>query len=474
MSLIAELKRRNVFRVGAAYAIVAWLLIEVASVILPALHLPDWALTLLVVFVVAGFPLALIVAWAFEMTPQGIKRETAVDPDESITRNTGRKLDFAIIGLLAIAVVYFAVDKFVLDAETGQAEVAAEQVPTAEPVAQEKSIAVLPFANMSEDANNEFFADGISEELLNLLAKIPELRVIARTSSFAFKGKEVDIADIANKLNVAHVLEGSVRKSGNQVRITAQLIRTADSTHLWSEIYDRTLDDIFMVQEEIAATVVEQLKLTLLGEAPHIITTDPEAYTQVLQANYLVSRSTAEDYERAVVLYQRALKIDPAYPLAWVGLTSVYSNQVHAGFRPPADGARLARDAARQADALNPNLASVQRALAYVAMTFDQDLSATARHLTRGLELDPRDIDLLSDATLFLAYLGRQQPSIALGQHAVARDPEDPRTHFALALAYFVAGRWDESIRTNRTSSQAESRFCVGAALHRCGVAVPG
>jgi hypothetical protein len=188
MSLIAELKRRNVFRVGVAYAIVAWILIEVAHTAFPTLQLPDWTTTLITVLLIMGFPVALVIAWAFELTPEGIKRETAVDPAESITHVTGRKLDFAIIGLLAVAVVYFAVDKFVLE----QAEV------TAESVAREKSIAVLPFANMSGDPDQEFFSDGISEELLNVLAKVKELRVISRTSAFAFKGTNTSVPEIAN------------------------------------------------------------------------------------------------------------------------------------------------------------------------------------------------------------------------------------------------------------------------------------
>ncbi len=176
MSLIAELKRRNVFRVGVAYAIVAWLLVEVASVVLPALHLPDWTLTFLIIVILAGFPLVLIFAWAFELTPEGIKRETAVDPAESITSKTGRKFDFAIIGLLVIAVVFMFVDNYVLEAEPEQTEVAAEQVPSVEPVEREKSIAVLPFANMSGDPEKDFFSDGISEELLNVLARVKGLR----------------------------------------------------------------------------------------------------------------------------------------------------------------------------------------------------------------------------------------------------------------------------------------------------------
>jgi TolB-like protein len=218
MSLIAELKRRNVFRVGAAYAIVAWLLIEVASVLLPTFDAPDWVMKAFSSLVILGFPLALIFAWAFELTPEGIKRESAVSPDESITHVTGRKLDFAIIGLLALAVVFMFVDNYVLEAEPEEAGI------TAGSVTEEKSIAVLPFANMSGDPEQEFFSDGISEELLNVLAKVKGLRVTSRTSAFAFKGTNTSIPDIAEKLGVEHVLEGSVRMAGDRVRITTQLI----------------------------------------------------------------------------------------------------------------------------------------------------------------------------------------------------------------------------------------------------------
>ena len=244
MSLIAELKRRNVFRVGVAYAIVAWLLVEVASVLLPTFEAPVWVMKAFSSLVILGFPLALILAWAFELTPEGIKRESAVDPAESITQVTGRKLDFAIIGLLALAVAYFAVDKFVLQAD---------RIPAAESTEQVKTIAVLPFANMSGDPEQEFFSDGISEELLNVLAKVKGLRVTSRTSAFAFKGTNTSIPEIAEKLGVDHVLEGSVRMAGDRVRITAQLIEVdTDSrfdSHLWSESYDRDLSDIFAVQD---------------------------------------------------------------------------------------------------------------------------------------------------------------------------------------------------------------------------------
>jgi len=289
MSLIAELKRRNVFRVGVAYAIVAWLLIEVASVLLPTFDAPDWVMKAFSSLVILGFPLALILAWAFELTPEGIKREADVDRTESITHVTGRKLDFAIIGLLALAVVYFAVDKFVLQPAPEPTEVIAEAVPAAEPTMQVKTIAVLPFVNMSGDPEQEFFSDGISEELLNVLAKVKGLRVTSRTSAFAFKGTNASIREIAAELGVEHVLEGSVRMAGERVRITTQLIDVETDSHLWSASYDRELSDIFAVQDEIAAKVGEALKVALLGVDSTLIRSIPETSIDVY-SDYLLAR----------------------------------------------------------------------------------------------------------------------------------------------------------------------------------------
>ena len=270
MSFFSELKRRNVFKVAAAYIIVGWLLLQVSDTLVPALHLPEWFHSGVAFLLIIGFPLAVIFAWAFEMTPDGLKREKEVDRSQSITRVTGQKLNNALIGMLVLALGYFVIDKFVLDprrdaelVQNNQSEKLQEagaDVQGGEEFGN-KSIAVLPFVNMSDDGANEYFSDGLSEELLNLLAKIPDLKVAARTSSFQFKGKTGDIESIATQLKVANVLEGSVRKSGNQVRITAQLIKADDGYHLWSETYDRTLENIFAVQDEIAAAVVDALKV---------------------------------------------------------------------------------------------------------------------------------------------------------------------------------------------------------------------
>ena len=306
-------------------------MIQVAQTVFPAFGLGATAVRLVIVVLVIGLLPVLIFAWAFEITPEGLKRESEVDRSQSITPQTGKKLDRVIMGVLALALGYFAVDKFVLAPQREQAatEAARAEGRTESLVKSygDKSIAVLPFVNMSSDKDQEYFSDGISEELLNLLAKIPKLRVISRSSAFSYKGKDVKLAQVAKELNVAHILEGSVRKAGNKVRITAQLIEARSDTHLWSNTWDRELDDIFAVQDEIAAAVVEQLKITLLGEAPKAKEVNPEAYALFLQGRQLRRQSTPEAFEQAIALFQQALAIDPNYAAAWEQLAGVYINQ---------------------------------------------------------------------------------------------------------------------------------------------------
>ena len=297
-SLFAELKRRNVFKAGAAYLALGWVVVQITATLVPALNLPSSLVPIVTWIGVIGFPFVIMFSWIYELTPEGLKRESEVDRSASITHITGRRIDYIIISLLVVAIGLFAFDRFVFvprreaahdvaqrseraaeSSKQGQAD-SASSVPEIE---KDPSIAVLPMVNMSEDKANEFFSDGISEELLNLLAKVPKLRVIARTSSFSFKGKDTPIPEIAKVLHVASVLEGSVRKSGDKVRITAQLIRASDGSHLWSDTYDRTLDDIFKVQDEIATAVVAQLKIKLLGAAPTAKPVDPKVYPLILQ-----------------------------------------------------------------------------------------------------------------------------------------------------------------------------------------------
>ena len=294
MSLFDELTRRNVFRVGIAYAVSAWILLQVADLVLENISAPAWVMQVFMLAIAIGFPLALLFAWAFEMTPEGIKLEKNVDRSQSITHITGQKMNRGITIALAIAVVLLLVDKFTPD-EVGPGSVSPEAVQTTESSVErelnpalaaedEKSIAVLPFVNMSSDPEQDYFADGISEEILNTLAKVSELKVAGRTSSFAFKGKNEDLLEIGKILRVNHILEGSVRKSGNRVRITAQLIKVNDGFHMWSETWDRELNDIFVIQDEISAAILEQLKTQLLGQQLATVKTDTRAYELYLLA----------------------------------------------------------------------------------------------------------------------------------------------------------------------------------------------
>ncbi len=292
MSFFRELKRRNVFRVAVAYAVVGWLLVEVASVLFPTFEAPAWVMKVFATVIILGFPLAMFFAWAYEITPEGLKKEKDIDRSQSITTRTGRKIDYMIIGLLSVAVVFFASTH----QWSGEGE-STDKTETGETAAvAEQSIAVLPFVNMSDDPANEYFSDGIAEELLNVLVRVEGLRVASRTSSFSFKGKGISIPNIARELNVNHVLEGSVRKAGNTVRITAQLIDVRTDSHLWSATYDRELEDIFAIQDEIAGHIVQALKIALgAGEQESMAhvqkpTENLEAYELYLRGRYFWQR----------------------------------------------------------------------------------------------------------------------------------------------------------------------------------------
>jgi TolB-like protein len=266
LSFFNELKRRNVFRVAIGYIVSTWLLAQVADFVLENTSAPNWVMQTILLVMALGFPVVVFFSWAYEVTPDGIKRESEIDRTQSVTHVTGRKLDHAIIAVLVIALAYFASDKFILSSirEAALVDTATQSLTEPIPKAPEattepdKSIAVLPFVNMSDDARNEYFSDGLSEKLLNLLTQIPELKVAARSLAFLYKGKDFKISDVGHELNVAHVLEGSVRKDGDQIRITAQLIKVNDGYHMWSKTYDRSLDNIFAIQDEIATAVVAQ------------------------------------------------------------------------------------------------------------------------------------------------------------------------------------------------------------------------
>ncbi len=312
------------------------------------------------------------------------------------------------------------------------------------------SIAVLPFVNMSEDKANEYFSDGISEELLNLLSKVPQLQVAARTSSVSFKGKQIEIPEIARKLHVANVLEGSVRKSGDQLRITAKLIRAAEGYNLWSETYDRKLDDIFKIQDEIAGEVVKQLKVILLGAAPTVRETDPKAYTLYLQAVQVGRQGTPEAYTQSDALFRQVLEIDPRYAPAWHELTRNFINKANAGLLPNSEGYARAREAEEKALSIDPNYAPAHAGLGRIAMA-NNDFVSAAKHFERALALDPNDINVLRNSATFLQSLGRLQEALALNEAIVRRDPVNLLALNNLGVAQQSTKQFDAAIASFRS-----------------------
>jgi TolB-like protein len=318
------------------------------------------------------------------------------------------------------------------------------------PYSEDNSIAVLPFINLSDDPGNEYFSEGISEEILNVLAQIKRFKVTGRTSSFVFKDNNRDLREIGRTLGVAHVLEGSVRKAGNRVRITAQLIKTTDGYHLWSKTFDRELDDIFAVQDEIASAVVSELKLSLLCSKPAVREVNPEAYALHLQSRYLERQSTAEGLALALKLSKQALTIAPEYAEGWNGLASVYCNYAGKGLFPPAEGFQLAQEAAEKAVELNPDSASAHATIAWIATHWAADLKTAAIHYQQALQLAPGDLQIISSSANLCRSLGRLDKAIFLQSHVNDRDPMNPVGHTYLGFFYRCAGQYEAAISSYR------------------------
>jgi TolB-like protein/Flp pilus assembly protein TadD len=457
MSILSELRRRNVFRVAALYLVACWVLLQVAELLFGALDVPPWSLRLLLGLLLLGLPLALIFAWVYELTPEGVKREHEVERNASITRETGRKINVLIVGLLIVAIGLLAwgqlgtrKDRAATSPETDTPAVAQPAAATQAPPVSALSIAVLPFVNMSDDRSNEYFSDGLTEELLNLLARIPELKVIARTSSFAYKGKEAKISDIARELQVAHVLEGSVRKSGDRVRITAQLIRTSDSTHLWSQSYDRTVQDIFAVQDEIAGQVVDSLKVRLLGADHKPVqaggTNDARAYEAYLRGRYELNKGESQEYLRAALgAFDEALALDPSFAQAHASRSSVLQALTRNAYLPFAEGFAQARAAAERAVELAPDTSDAYAALGRLAIGADWDWQESEAALHRALELNPSNAAAHITLANLLSGLGRTSEALAAARQAVSVDPLALAGIQTLAFVSYDARKYDEA-----------------------------
>jgi TolB-like protein len=445
MSLFSELKRRNVFRVAVAYLAASWLATEVAGTVLPAFGYGDSELRIIIIILAIAFVPVLVFSWIFEFTPEGLRLEVAVDREQSITRYTGKKIDRLIVALLALALGYFAFDKFIIEPRRVAeiVEEAADQARSAALVESygEQSIAVLPFVNLSADPEQEYFSDGISEEILNLLAQIPELRVISRSSAFSFKGKDIAIPEVAKQLNVAHVLEGSVRKAGDRVRITAQLIEARSDTHLWSQTYDRILDDIFAVQDEIAAAIGEALRIKLVSDAGQsapvaIQAASTTSYNAYLQGRELMHHRNRESLQTAIEHLERAVRLDDGFAPAHAQLaiaTMLLSSYV-----------KTDREAARRtaiqhldrAEALEPDLAEMHAGRALLAQYAD-DPETTIVHARNALTVNPNYVDAMNWLQNALRRLGRYEEAHSVLRDMLATDPLSiiARTNYAGWLA---------------------------------------
>jgi serine/threonine-protein kinase len=440
-----ELKRRNVYKVGVAYAVVGWLLIQVATQVFPFLEIPNFAIRLVIFATALGFPVALIIAWAFELTPEGIKRTE--DADAARQRSRGGVWIALVVVAAALSLGLFSLGRYT----AGRATPQVTDAPSA--LARQKSIAVLPLVNTSGDPSNEYFSDGLSEELIAVLAKIPELKVIGRSSSFFFKGKSGDSAAIGQKLGVANLIEGSVRKQGDRVRIVAELISATDGRSLWSETYDRELKDVFAVQAEIAKSVAEQMKVKLLGETvrPDAAgsSENPAAHNAVLQSDFYFQQQTAESVRQAITFLQEAIRLDPNYALAYAKLAQAW-RQYAASFSTEAtdDTAKAygqARRAADMAVSLAPDLVETRMAVGLLAMNPDLDFRAAEKEFRRVLQSAPSDAAAKNALSMALLAQGRLTEAERSCREAISLDPLLTTSRYNIGRVVVGMGRYKEA-----------------------------
>ncbi len=426
--LWSELIRRRVIRVVVLYAIAGWIVIEVSSTVLPNLNLPEWSVTLVTVLVVLGFIIAMVLAWAFDIGPGGVHRTPAVQaPPEPAA-----------------------------EAPAPAVEAVSDQRTTRVPKQSDdrKSIAVLPFVNMSGDVENEYFSDGISEEILNLLVKLPGLRVASRTSSFMFKGKEVSIPTVARELGVSTILEGSIRKAGDRVRITAQLIDVATDSHLWSESYDREMKDVFAIQDDIAHSITDALEMTLSPKErraiQYVATSDPRAYDFYLRGRSYMYTMTRRDYEYAIRMFRQAIGLDAKYALAYAGIADAYSH-LYRYADATRKNAEKARENSEKAIALDPDC-SEARASSGLAMFINEEYRAAEQEFRKSIELNPNLFEAYYYFGLAYSSQGEFEKAANMYTKAMQVNPADYQSPIFLAQAYASLGRRHEEMKARLSS----------------------
>jgi adenylate cyclase len=439
MSLWGEIRRRNVHRVAIAYVAAAWLLIQVVETLFPVFGLSDNAIRVVVIVLAVGSVPVVTLSWVFEWTPEGFRRDRDVTVPAPAAQT--RRLDAAIIATLVLAVAYFAVDKFVFDPvrdTAREAQVAAQARGDA--IRQkygENSIAVLAFEDISEAGDLGYFAEGIAEELLNLLARIPELRVAGRTSAFSFKNSPATIPEIGEALGVTYIVEGSVRTAADRIRITVQLVEAASDTHLFSQNYDRDFVDVFDIQDEVAEMVVDELHLTLLGETPKAKRVDPQAYALYLQARSIFNAANASeaDYARIRPLVERALEIEPDFGEA----LAIYSRHLWISGEenvPPMETYERVRRMYTRALAIDPNNANALSGLGMITLLIDNDIETAARYKKRAHEADPTSYELLFNSADTLPVFGRPDLAVRIGDYLIERDPLCMGCYVSTAMSY--------------------------------------
>ena len=458
-NFFSELKRRNVYKVAVAYAVVGWLLVQVATQVFPFFDIPNWTVRLVVLAIVTGFPIALVVAWAFELTPEGLKRTEVADamPPASIGRKRYAWIYIVVIGAV-ISVVLFFVGRFTVQNKTTTA--APNDIPS-------KSIAVLPFDSLSEDKSNAYFAEGVQDEILTRLAKVADLKVISRTSTQRFKSAPSDLRDIAKQLGVMNILEGSVQKANDKVRVNVQLINAMNDAHLWAEIYDRKLTDIFATESDIAKTIAETLQAKLTGSEKTAMskkpTANPEAYELYLKGRFFWNKRTAADLRKGIDYFNQAISKDPSYALAYAGLADSYVILSVFGAASPQDSIPQARAAAKKALELDDTLAEAHASSGRIAGPFDFEFERSIAEFERAIQLNPN----YAMAHHWLSWgpltaLGRFDRAIAEGKRAVELDPLSLINNADLGgNVYLNSRRYDEAIAQLRKTIEIDPRFYI-------------
>jgi serine/threonine-protein kinase len=469
-TFLAELKRRHVYRVAIAYGVVAWLLIQVATQVFPSFEIPNWVVRLVVLVSVLGFPISLIIAWAFEMTPQGMKREEEIAPNEYIPHWSTRKFAALIvtIAMLATGALMF---QLVRSKPTSPAQITAAAMPS------QKSIAVLPLLNESGDPGDEYFSDGLSEELIAALAQVRGLKVIGRSSSFRFKDKKEESKAIGEKLGVSTLLEGTVRKQGDQVRIVAELINAADGSELWSRTFDRELKDIFAVQSEIAMAVATSLELTVLGanekSAQNAATKSVEAHNAYLQGHFYFERRNLEDYRKSVGFFDQAIHLDPGYALAYAERSEAWAWVGDLSSEKQKEAWAAAGTDAEKAVAIDPHLAEAHAALGWVRFFIEWKFAEGLAELGRAQELSPWNPTANDLMARVVVYLGQVQEAEKLARQAIELDPLGYQARTSLARILSAEGKLDEAEAAGRKGVELQPtaagcrRWQVFAAIQR-------